>query len=342
MQNQKEKTIIFGHDTKLYVNEDYYILFDMKKGLEIINGCSGKPDPFVLILPSLLDIGIKGSCPNKCNFCYQGDTVEPDMSFDDFKSIIDQVKHHTTQVALGGRGDPETHKDFEKIVKYCRENNVVPNYTTSGQQMTDEKMNITKEYCGACAVSYYPYMKTPYYTTAKNMIEKGIKTNYHVMFTQDSSQDIFDLLEGKQESNIIVPSGLNAVIFLLFKPWGRGAGHNELIPTKENIEKFTSLLSIYSSRSNGPKIGVDSCCACQMKQFKSFENFDERTIDTCEGARMSAYISPTMKMIPCSFGDIDRNGISLRDLTIKEVWDHADYFKDFRKRLQENSRCPIF
>jgi len=162
------------------------------------------------------------------------------------------------------------------------------------------------------------------------------------MFTQDSSQDIFDLLEGKQESNIIVPSGLNAVIFLLFKPWGRGAGHNELIPTKENIEKFTSLLSIYSSRSNGPKIGVDSCCACQMKQFKSFENFDERTIDTCEGARMSAYISPTMKMIPCSFGDIDRNGISLRDLTIKEVWDHADYFKDFRKRLQENSRCPIF
>lgn len=343
MQQKKEKTIIFGKDVKLYVNEEYYILFDMKSGIEEISGTFGKPDPFVLRLPSLLDIGIKGSCPNKCNFCYQGDQVEPDMSFENFKSIIDQVKHHTSQVALGGRGDPDTHKDFEKIVKYCRENNVVPNYTTSGQQMTDEKMDITKEYCGACAVSYYPYMKTPYYTTAKKMISKGIKTNYHVMFSRDSEERIFNFLQNKQEENdIIVPKGLNAIIFLLFKPWGRAVGHDELIPSKESIEKFTNLLSIHSSKSNGPKIGVDSCCACKMKEFKSFENFDERTIDICEGARMSAYISPTMKMIPCSFGDIDTNGISLKNLTIQEVWDNAELFRNFRKRLQENATCPIF
>jgi MoaA/NifB/PqqE/SkfB family radical SAM enzyme len=342
MQDQKEKCMIIG-STKIYVNEDYYMLFDLEKGLEIIDGCNGKSDPFVLRLPSLFDIGIKGSCPNKCNFCYQGDVVEPDMLFEDFKSIIDQVKHHTNQVALGGRGDPETHKDFEKIVKYCRQSNVVPNYTTSGQRTTDKDMDITKEYCGACAVSYYPYMKTPYYTTAKQMIKKGIKTNYHVMFSKDSEQTIFNLLEGKQEINdIIIPDGLNAVIFLLFKPWGRATGHYELIPSKESIEKFTRLLSVYSSKNNGPKIGVDSCCACRMKEFESFKNFDERTIDICEGARMSAYISPTMKMIPCSFGDIDTNGISLKDHTIQEVWDNANYFKEFRKRLQENARCPIF
>lgn len=337
MQFNKERTIIIGN-LKMYANENYYMMFDMKKGIEILNGVGGKPDPFSLVLPSLLDIGIKGSCPNHCDFCYQGDKKEPDMSLDNFKKIIDQVKNHTNQVALGGRGDPETHKDFEEILKYCRKNNVVPNYTTSGQKTSKRDMDLTKEYCGACAISYYPQMKTAYYTTAKKMINKGIKTNYHVMFAKDREKDIFDLLEGK-DGNIIIPDGLNAIIFLLFKPWGRALGHNELMPSKESIEKFTDLVSRYTNKNI--KIGVDSCLSCRMREFSSFSKLDQRTIDICESARMSAYISPSMKMIPCSFCDED-NGIFLNNNSIKEVWTNERYFIQFRKTIKETSKCPIF
>ena len=57
--------------------------------------------------------------------------------------------------ALGGAGDVDMHENFEEILKYSRENGIVPNFTTSGLGMTPEKAEICKKYCGAVAVSAY-------------------------------------------------------------------------------------------------------------------------------------------------------------------------------------------
>lgn len=57
--------------------------------------------------------------------------------------------------ALGGAGDVDMHENFEEILAYTRENNIVPNFTTSGLGMTPEKAEICKKYCGAVAVSMY-------------------------------------------------------------------------------------------------------------------------------------------------------------------------------------------
>jgi MoaA/NifB/PqqE/SkfB family radical SAM enzyme len=139
---------------KVFKNSNYEIFFASSSGLEIMRGVNGKEDPFSLYLPSLLDVGIMGHCKNKCSFCYQGHSNRPNMNIEDFKSIIDQVKHHTNQVALGGRGDPNQHENFEEIISYARKNEVVPNYTTSGIDLTDEQIEISKM-CGAVAVSDY-------------------------------------------------------------------------------------------------------------------------------------------------------------------------------------------
>ena len=50
-------------------NEEYEIFFDPSTGFEILRGVNGRPDPFSLELPSLLDIGVMGHCINKCPFC---------------------------------------------------------------------------------------------------------------------------------------------------------------------------------------------------------------------------------------------------------------------------------
>ena len=47
---------------------------------------------------------------------------KPDMSVEDFESIAKQCRHITNQLALGGRGDPNQHKDFERLLSkkfYC-------------------------------------------------------------------------------------------------------------------------------------------------------------------------------------------------------------------------------
>ena len=143
--------VIVGQFDKSFENKDYEVHFNTETGVEVLKGKDGK-DPFKTELPLLFDVGIMGYCLNSCPFCYQGNKTEPHMTLENFKIIIDQVKHHTNQVALGGRGDPNLHPQFKEIVEYSRNNGVVPNYTTSGINLTSEQIEISK-LCGAVAVS---------------------------------------------------------------------------------------------------------------------------------------------------------------------------------------------
>lgn len=145
--------------TKVIKNEKYVILFNGFEGFELMSGINGNSDPFILDSPSMIDVGIMGHCSNDCKICYQGKINIPNMKFDDFKKIIDQCKNHLNQVALGGKGDPNKHEHFREILKYCKSNGVVPNYTTSGNGLTDWQVYITKKYCGAVAVSMIPENK---------------------------------------------------------------------------------------------------------------------------------------------------------------------------------------
>ena len=144
---------------KIIKTDRYVIIFNPKTGQEISSGINGNDDPFSLDYPSLIDIGIMGHCKNNCEICYQGNKDKPNMTLDNFKKIIDESKDHITQVALGGKGDPNLHENFKEILEYCRLNNVVPNYTTSGNSLTDEQVKISKEFCGAVAVSLIPENK---------------------------------------------------------------------------------------------------------------------------------------------------------------------------------------
>ena len=71
--DKETKTIIKSEFDKFVVEKDYEVFFNTETGFEVLRGTGGKPDPFWTKLPLLCDIGIMGSCPNRCDFCYQGD-----------------------------------------------------------------------------------------------------------------------------------------------------------------------------------------------------------------------------------------------------------------------------
>jgi len=114
--------------------KDFNKLIDSKYGfISYFDPNSGfyirTEDPFMASFPQLLDIGIMGHCnlglTGRCLEigiqCYQSGPVinEPNMQFEDFKHIIDKSAGRVFQIALGGRGDPELHKDFEEILAYA-------------------------------------------------------------------------------------------------------------------------------------------------------------------------------------------------------------------------------
>ena len=342
--------VIDGKFDKIFKNKEYEVYFNSKLGIEILKGKNGI-DPFKTELPLLIDVGIMGSCKNNCYFCYQGRSSEPHMTLENFKLIIDQVKHHTNQVALGGRGDPNLHPQFKEIVEYSRNNGVVPNYTTSGNGLTDEQIEISK-LCGAVAVSEYQQDFT--YDAINRLMKAGIKTNIHMIFSRPNYYTVMKIIYGYSPWNILTYakkshscknskfdiSKLNAVIFLLFKPQGEGKNKRNLIPTPMQIEAFAN--KVFNSNCEF-KIGMDSCLVNHVLKYFNPTEIQKMSIDTCESSRMSVYVSPSMQLIPCSFANHSEWGVQInRKKDIEYIWNRSMKFKQFRSRLKKNpSCCPV-
>ncbi len=94
----------------------------------------------VHFLPSVLDIEPTTRCNLKCKMCQvpNGYFGKIDMSFDDFKSIIDQFPH-LIRIKLQGMGEPFLNKEIFRMIEYAASKGIVVGTTTNGV-LIDEDM----------------------------------------------------------------------------------------------------------------------------------------------------------------------------------------------------------
>ncbi len=314
--------------------------FDMETGAYIRtgildeNGNDTGVDPFMASYPHLIDVGIMGHCIHgktglcaKAGIgCYQSGMLveQPNMTVEDFRWIAQQSRHRCNQFALGGRGDPDQHEHFEEILKICRENDLVPNFTTSGYGMTPEIAKLCKKYCGAVAVSWY---RSNYTLNAIQMLlDAGVKTNIHYVLGRNSIDEAIDRLQNND-----FPDGINAAIFLLHKPAGQGTKSNMLSVDDPKVAAFFAQVD----KHHPFKVGMDSCNVPGAIRF--CKNIAPESLDTCEGGRYSCYIGADMVMVPCSFDQKKRYEVSLRNMTIEQAW-NSEPFERFRDKMR--GACP--
>ena len=328
---------------KYIINDEKYHFksaFDTETGTYIRTGIldeNGKDtgvDPFMASYPHLIDVGIMGHCIHgktglcaKAGIgCYQSGMLveQPNMSLEDFRWIAQQSKGKCNQFALGGRGDPDQHEHFEEILKICRENIIVPNFTTSGYGMTPEIATLCKKYCGAVAVSWY---RSEYTLKAIQMlIDNGVKTNIHYVLGKNSIDEAIERLRTND-----FPAGINAVIFLLHKPAGQGQKSNVLDNDDLRVAKFFAEVD----KRHPYKVGMDSCNVPGAINY--CKNIMPESLDTCEGGRYSCYIGADMIMVPCSFDQNHIYEVSLRKMDITEAW-NSEVFEQFRSKMR--NACP--
>jgi len=288
-------------------------------------------EPFMSSFPELIDVGIMQTCvcASKCNVdCYQKaiDRKGENMSLGNFKKILEECKGKSFQFALGGAGDVDTHENFYEILSLCCAYNIVPNFTTSGIAMTKEKATICKQFCGAVAVSDH---NAPYTEKAIDLLlEAGVKTNIHYVL---SSRTIDDAIHKLKTDGF--KKGINAVVFLLYKPIGLGRIENVLKVNDPRLKEFFNLIDTCKVSH---KIGFDSCTIPGVVNFT--KNINPDSVDTCEGGRWSMYITPDMKALPCSFDNQDlRWAYDISNDTIQNAWD-SEIFEDFRNHFKRS--CP--
>ena len=244
------------------------------------------------------------------------------MALADYVRLIDEIKGDVCQVALGGRGDPNLHKDFEEILRYTRTNGVVPNYTTSGLGLTEGQVRISKEYCGAVAVSWH---NADYTRRAVEMLAgHGVITNIHYVLSNSSIERAKELLGGV--------AGVNSIVFLLHKPIGAGSLSEVLRADDPRVAEFFG--DVDGALGRGMSIGFDSCCVPGIINLA--QTVDARSIEACEAGRFSMYVSADMRAFPCSFGQ-HLGGIDLRKSSVADAW-NSDLFDGVGERLR--GACP--
>lgn len=327
---------------KLDHKNRFVSVFDPKTGFYARSGVlddKGRDtdvDPFMTAFPELIDVGVMGHCVHGSSGlciksgvqCYQNGlkTKVPNMTLDNFKRIVNECKGKTFQLALGGRGDVDQHENFAEILAYCRENNIVPNFTSSGLGFTEEIVQLCKKYCGAVAISWYRQEHT--LRAIQMLLDAGVKTNIHYVLGNNSIDEAIDRLRSND-----FPAGINAVIFLLHKPVGLGCEENVLSISDPRVKTF---FDVVDSQKFNFKIGFDSCSIPAVLNLT--KNISHDSIDTCEGARWSMYITSDMKALPCSFDNQEmRWAYDISGDTIQNAWD-SQQFEDFRNHFRTS--CP--
>lgn len=310
--------------------------FYARSGVIDENGNDTGVDPFMTAYPELIDVGVMGHCVHGSSGlciksgvqCYQNGlkTKHPNMTLENFKRIVDECRGKTFQLALGGRGDVDQHENFTEILQYCRENDIVPNFTSSGLGFTDEIVQLCKQYCGAVAISWYRQSHT--IRAIQMLLDAGVKTNIHYVLGNNSIDEAIERLKSND-----FPTGVNAVIFLLHKPVGLGSEENVL---QSDDPRVTEFFKVVDTQKFDFKIGFDSCSIPAVLNLTS--NIDHDSIDTCEGGRWSMYITSDMKALPCSFDNQElRWAYDISNDSIQNAW-NSPQFEDFRNHFR--TACP--
>lgn len=174
------------------------------------------------------------------------------------------------------------------------------------------------------AISFYE-PKILFYSSLNKLINAGIKTNVHFVLSSNTIESAIEiLLHGFKYIE-----GVNALIFLLYKPAGKG-NQSQILKMSSRVEYLFSLVS--ESRL---KIGFDSCC---VPGIVNHLEYNPISVESCEAGCFSAFISENLIFYPCSFMESKVDGINLRDHSIVDAWKNEPLFCNMRNKTS-NKKC---
>ena len=306
---------------------DYHFLADKETGMTFRWGRLLDDNPTFAPIPELADISISNRCTKGCDYCYRASTPEGVlMTLEDYCDVLDSMNSpehgNVFQVALGG-GEPLEHPDFYAIIDETVKRGIVPNFTTNGRMLTADTFERLNGKVGAMAISISRIEEVSLYgDLLKN--RNGIRVNLHYILSRNSVEQAIEIIKGKYNELL---SDVNAIVFLTYKPAGRGKD--------ANILRAGDILNTFLQEMRTPKaackIGFDACFVPML--LRNTQGLDDY-VDFCEGGFFSVYVNERKEVSPCSFSD-GKDSFSLNDYDFYDIW--LNKLQPYRERL--TNRC---
>ncbi len=286
--------------------------------------------------PTLVDIQITSVCTQGCPHCYASSVFRgKHIPFDDLCRIFDQCADSgVLQVALGG-GDPLLHPDFVRILEAVRLRGMVPNVTTSGAYFTPENLRALRKYCGAVALSLEGVGSR--YSERRSLGWEGFCESLDVMHENQiptvlqvtvSAGNLYELPE---IVSFALTRELYGVIFLAFKPVGRGDGFDNPLSSCPGAEVSDALARAFRRLSGHTRVGYDCCLSAVIAGMNEniFGHANE-DLEGCSALRGSVGISVNQEIVPCTFVEHLPCG-NLQETSVHDCW-HGKSAADFREK----------
>ena len=292
----------------------------------VLNG-PDRPSPVpALAAPSLVDFQITDRCHLGCPHCYASSTPDGGHArIDDIELALAQIAEvGAYQVALGG-GEPLLHPDLARILQRCHDHGLVPNLTTSGHGLGEHALDLIQTYCGAVGLSlegvgddFDQYRSTGFSRfrqTLARLLDRDIPTVLQITLNTDT----FARLEGITDFCLTQP-GLYGVIFLAFKPVGRGAVFGRPLSALAGRDVNERLQQSFFKLAEVTRVGFDCCLTPAVTGTgNAFDAHAARYLEGCSALRSSIGLLPNLDVLPCTFTPGHAVG-NLRHEHLRDLW----------------------
>jgi len=292
----------------------------------------------VLTAPTLVDIQLTRRCNMGCPHCYASSRPDGEhMPFADIERALHSAAElGVCQLALGG-GEPLLHPRFEAVLDLAFSLGMVTNLTTTGDGMTARALDAMQRCCGAVALSlegvgeeFSVRRKAGFRffeESLARLVEHGIRPVFQVTLSAESLRELPSIVD----YCLGCPS-LYGVIFLAYKPVGRGRGFNEPLARLPAAEVYAALKQAFVKLAAHTRVGYDCCLTPAITGIDVEMGLCQNgLLEGCSAGRSSVGITPELDVVPCTFATHRAFG-NLRQRSLLEIW-HGEAAARFRERL---------
>ena len=241
--------------------------------------------------PPCLQIEPTSICNYRCVFCYQTDSNFTDkkngwmgnMSFDLFKSIIDQAQGRCEAITLASRGEPLICPDIENMLDYTRGKFVALKLNTNAWFLDEKKCHaILKAELNSLVFSV-DAASEPTYSHFRvggelDRIHKNIKLFHHIRFKHYPNSRIITRISGVKfpgvdqldEMENFWGDLVDQVAFVNYNPW-ENIYQAPLNHIKEPCSELWRRLFIWWDGTTNP-------CDSDFKSILSTENMSNKNL----------------------------------------------------------------